>query len=134
MKNYFLTVVLTLAFFTAISQTAYYVDGASGNDANAGTSLAAAWKTIQQAFDNATPGSTVYIRKGTYRSQLYLNVSGTAGNPIEFRNYQNETVLIDGGFLNSEDGPLIDIENQSNLILRNMIIQNLVGQDAVGIE
>ena len=128
--------LLTLASFCLLgyagAQTAYYVDGTNGNDANNGTTLTTAWKTIQNSFNKATAGSVVYIKGGTYKNQLTLNVSGTAGNPIEFRNYQTDSVYIDGTGLSAN--PMISITDQSNVIFRNLIIQNLVKNNAVGIQ
>lgn len=49
-----------------------------GDDANAGTDPAAAWRTIQKAFDSAVPGDTVLVQPGVYREKLTLNVSGDA--------------------------------------------------------
>jgi parallel beta-helix repeat protein len=132
MKSIYITLTFVLISITLKSQQSYYVDGTNGNDVNTGTGLATAWKTIQHAFDNATAGSTVYIKGGTYHAELSLNVSGTVGNPIEFRNYQNETVILDGTGLGAN--PMIDIQDQSNIIIRNITIQNLVRNDAVGIQ
>lgn len=109
----------------------FYVDGTNGNDANSGTSLGQAWQTIQNAFDNATPGSTVYIRGGTYNENVYANVSGTAGNPITFRNYQSEVVILDGTGTTQND--MLYIEDQSHLIIKNITVQNKTVNYAVGI-
>ncbi|TAL59715.1 MAG: hypothetical protein EPN85_08800 [Bacteroidetes bacterium] len=109
----------------------FYVDGTNGNDNNSGTSLVLAWKTIQHAFDNATPGSTVFIRGGTYYENVYANVSGTVGNPIIFRNYQTELVLLDGTGTSQTD--MLYIEDQSNLIIKNITIQNRVVNYATGV-
>lgn len=120
-------------FFLSVKtfSQSFYVDGANGNDANSGTSLTQAWQTIQNAFDNATPGSAVYIRGGTYNENVYANVSGTAGNPITFRNYQNEIVILDGTGTPQVD--VLYIEDQSNLIIQNITIQNKVVNYATGI-
>jgi hypothetical protein len=64
----------------------FYVSSA-GNDASGGTSLSAPWRTMQNAMNNATPGSTVNILAGTYNERLTLNVSGTVGNYITFQPY-----------------------------------------------
>src|SRR5690349_11445221 len=72
-----------------VQGTVYYVDGAQGNNQNDGLTLATAWKTIQKSFDAAVAGSTVMIKGGTYYEQLTVKVSGTAGNPITFSNYNN---------------------------------------------
>ena len=132
MKKLFSILLIVVCVFTSKAQQSFYVDGTNGNDANNGTSLATAWKTIQKSFDNATAGSVVYIKGGTYKSQLSVNVSGTTDHPIEFRNYQNDSVYIDGTGLSAN--PMIDIEDDSNLIFRNLIIQNLVVNNAVGIQ
>lgn len=132
MKKPILSIIFAVIVFTANAQQSFYVDGTNGNDANNGTSLATAWKTIQQSFNSATPGSVVYIKGGTYKSQLSVNVSGTTDHPIEFRNYQNDSVYIDGTGLTAN--PMIDIEDDSNLIFRNLVIQNLVINNAVGIQ
>src|SRR5262245_35471530 len=78
------------------SLTVYYVDGAAGNDSNDCLSLTTAWKTIQKSFNTAGAGSTVMIKGGTYYEQLTVKVSGTAGNPVTFTNYNGEQVIIDG--------------------------------------
>ena len=66
-----------------------------GND-NAAGSLAAPFATIQRAADLAQPGDTVFIRAGTYRETVTLPRSGTPDNPIVFRPYNNERVIISG--------------------------------------
>jgi hypothetical protein len=53
----------------------YYVS-VTGNDNNAGTDPSASWRTIQKAFDAATPGSTVNVAAGRYNERPVLNVSG----------------------------------------------------------
>ena len=55
----------------------YYVSPA-GDDANPGTDPALAWRTIQRAFNAATPGSTVNVLPGRYNERPVLNVSGNA--------------------------------------------------------
>jgi hypothetical protein len=53
----------------------YYVS-VTGDDNNPGTDPAAPWRTVQKAFDAATPGSTVNVRAGRYNERPVLNVSG----------------------------------------------------------
>ena len=48
------------------SAKTYYVDAATGSDANTGLSAAAAFRTIQQAIDRAAAGSTILVAPGTY--------------------------------------------------------------------
>jgi hypothetical protein len=58
-------------------------------------------------------------------------VQGTSGNLIEFRNYQNENVMIDG--TGTIENALIYIADKSNLVFRNLTIQNKTVNDAAGI-
>jgi len=67
-----------------------------------------AFTTIQQAADLVQPGSTVYIRGGTYQNNenncrgsgfcelVWVTRSGTANNRIAFSNYQNEKPVLRG--------------------------------------
>lgn len=55
----------------------YYVS-TTGDDANPGTDPALPWRTIQKAFNAATPGSTVNVMAGRYNERPVLNVSGNA--------------------------------------------------------
>ena len=68
-----------------------------GNDANPGT-LAQPLRTIQRAVDLAQPGTTIYLRGGTYApsTNIQLLKSGTASAPITLRSYGSERVIIDG--------------------------------------
>jgi hypothetical protein len=109
----------------------YYVDGAQGNDQNDGLTLATAWKTIQKSFDAAVAGSTVMIKGGTYYEQLAVHVSGTAGNPVTFTNYNNEQVIIDGSKITGTT--ILTITDKSFLIFRNLTVQNITKNNAVGI-
>lgn len=122
---------LVLLPWAARAQATYYVDGATGLDANPGTSLAAPWRTLQRAADAATPGSTVLIRGGTYHENVAVHVSGTAGQPIRFRPYQREAVLLDG---TGTAGPtLLQVSNQSHLRFERLTLQNLTANGAQGV-
>lgn len=109
----------------------YYVDGVQGNNQNDGLTLATAWKTIQKSFDAAVAGSTVMIKGGTYYEQLAVHVSGTAGNPITFTNYNNEQVIIDGSKITGTT--ILTITDKSFLIFRNLTVQNITKNNAVGV-
>ncbi len=84
MKNYLLTLVITLLSVSIYAQSNYYVS-TTGSDSGTGA-MDDPWETIQHAMDNATPGSTVNISGGTYNEKVYLNVSGTPDNWIVFKN------------------------------------------------
>jgi hypothetical protein len=63
----------------------YYVNGATGNDANAGTSSTAAWKTIQKAANSMPAGNTCNVAPGTYTGRVTITRSGTATAPLVFK-------------------------------------------------
>lgn len=131
MKKILTLIIALLTILHLQAQTSYYVDGTNGSDDSTGTSLSQAWKTIQNAFEYATPGSTVYILGGTYYENVYANVSGTAGNPITYRNYQNDVVIIDG--TGTPEIDMLYIEDQSNLIINNITVQNKMASYATGV-
>jgi hypothetical protein len=76
----------------------YYVDAKTGNDANAGTSVASAFATLKKAITKVAAGDTVLIRAGLYRESMDLSnaASGVAGKPITFGSYGDGEVIIDG--------------------------------------
>ncbi len=123
MKKYFYSLIVICCPFWLISQTNYYV-ATTGNDANAGT-FNAPWRTFEKAANNATPGSTVFFRVGTYE-KAWLQVSGTANNYITFKNYGCEQVIIDGGSTNTNT-TLVGIENKSYIRIQGLHFQNAIG-------
>ncbi len=129
MKNIIFVLISALIIQNSSAQN-LYVDKASGNNTNNGTSLVLAWKTIQYAMTKATAGSTIYIKGGTYFENLTLNVSGTAGNSITFTNYSNENVFIDG---NNTSGVLLSINSKSNIVIKGLVFQNCLGNNSGGI-
>ena len=75
------------------AQVTNYV-ATTGNDLNPGT-LAAPWRTIQQAANTVTPGTTVLVQPGTYHEKITVNVSGSAaGGFITF--LANGAVIVSG--------------------------------------
>lgn len=76
--------------------SALYV-ATTGNDANAGT-FAAPFLTIAGALGSAScvPGTTVFVRGGTYAGILTINKSGTSSLPIIVRNYFGEAPILNG--------------------------------------
>jgi hypothetical protein len=123
-------ILLFFLFFQTLSAQNLYVDNAIGSNSNSGTSLASPWKTIQHAMDNASAGNVVYIRTGVYYEALELNVSGLPGTPITFKNYNGETVAIDG---NNTAVTLLYIVNKSNITIEGLVFQNTLGNNSAGV-
>lgn len=74
----------------AASATNYYIS-ANGNDANAGTSQAAPWRTIarlNQVTWQIQPGDQIlFERGGTYRGEIIWGISGTVSQPVTIGAY-----------------------------------------------
>ena len=66
-----------------------------GSDENPGTSDLP-FKSIQKCADTVQPGTTCWLRKGTYRETVAPKISGTRAKPITFAAYKNEEVIISG--------------------------------------
>ena len=96
--------ILVFVMLLSVLPTHYNVDAAGisyyvsdvGNDNNNGLTVSAPFKTIQKAASVMNAGDTCYIRGGTYRETVTPGRSGTSGNEITFRNYNNETVIVNG--------------------------------------
>jgi hypothetical protein len=108
----------------------YYV-APDGSDGNPGT-LKKPWKTIQKAADSALPGSTVFIREGTYYERVRMNVSGNEERgAITFTNYDGGTVVIDGSKSSAQDqAELILIENQNYINLDGIELTGNMNDDS----
>ncbi|MEZ4830206.1 MAG: hypothetical protein R3C61_28565 [Bacteroidia bacterium] len=89
MKKHLLLIFLLLLISQTFATT-YYVSSA-GNDANAGTSTTAPWKTIAKLNTHILSmkaGDNILFRRGdVFTGQILLTVSGGAGNPITFGAY-----------------------------------------------
>lgn len=98
--------VVALTFFLAKSQidirqrasntiTTEYFVATNGDDANSG-SLSAPFKTIQKCASVALPGTTCSIKGGIYRETVVPQYSGNTTQPIIFRAYNDDPVIISG--------------------------------------
>ncbi len=83
MANAFIYAAVLLALGSPAWATTYYVRK-TGNDASAGTSPAAAFKTVSKAFNTAVAGDTVYVGAGSYSEAFTSPASGTATNRLSF--------------------------------------------------
>jgi hypothetical protein len=131
MKKLLIISVILFISIHVSAQTKYYVDQVNGNDSYDGTSLTKAWRTIQKACNVATTNSIVQIKAGTYNENIIVNVSGTLGNPITFKNYMNDIVLIDGSGTTGKT--MLSISNKDYLNFENLTIQNKTANNAQGI-
>ncbi len=130
-KSYFLIITLLSTIF-GFGQTNFYVSP-TGNNTNNGTSQATAWQTIQHAANNAIPNSVVNIKAGIYNELVSINVNGTVGNNIVFKNYQNDVVIISGAGFTASFSNLISINSKSNIEIDGLILENLFAPFANGI-
>ncbi len=90
------SVTLTLPVKAVPPVEGVYFVSNDGSDENPGT-LLAPFRTIQQAIDVVKPGDVVSIRGGTYRERLRIqDLHGLKSEPITFKNYQNEDVILTG--------------------------------------
>lgn len=103
----------------------------SGNDRNPGT-LSQPFRTIQQAANCVGPGETILVREGIYYEQVILKTSGKKKQPITFKTYKNEQVVIDGTHLTLEDkdemNGLFSLVDKSHIIIQGFDIKNLITQ------
>ena len=92
-------VVITVLGSGAGEANDYHVDQ-SGSDTGGDGSLSSPWRTIRYGMTRLDAGDTLYIHAGVYpvsgdSTDTYeVNVSGTAGNPVTIRNYQDDFVKI----------------------------------------
>ncbi|EHN12918.1 hypothetical protein PAI11_02230 [Patulibacter medicamentivorans] len=135
---------LALAGPAAAANTTYYVDAASGSDANAGTSTATAWKTLAKV--NATTfgaGDKILLHTDqTWVEQLRPKGSGVAGNPITIGNYGGGAKpIVDGKNVagGGAGGGAVYLVNQSYWTITGLEVtndngtNNVVGSNRVGI-
>ncbi len=88
--------ILGQALATSSIMAQDYVVSPGGDDSNAGTSAALAWKTIQHAAALAEPGDVISMRAGTYRESVRPAHSGREGAPIVFQGYGDEAAVVSG--------------------------------------
>jgi hypothetical protein len=85
----------------AAKGSTYYVDARKGDDANAGTSEAKAWKTLAKANAAAFgPGDKLLLAAGqTFTGPLKLDKDdrGSKGQPVVIASFGNGRATIDGG-------------------------------------
>jgi hypothetical protein len=86
----FIFLFLSLISQFVFSQSAYYIDPTGGNDANAGTSSGAAWKSWKNVYNNSPfpAGSQILIKRGEKLSgAMYVTLNGSSGSPCAIADY-----------------------------------------------
>lgn len=108
----------------ATGASSYYV-AQNGSDKNPGTETKP-WKTVQKSAESATPGSTVYIRAGTYYEKINIKVSGTSSkSAVTFTNYKDEKVILDGSrSADSDQEDMIRISSKDYIKIDGLEIAN----------
>ena len=112
---------LATAFSSAASAADYYVSP-SGNDANNGTSVSSAWRTIAKANGVLRAGDTLYMRGGEYVDDpIVPSASGRSGSPIVYTAYQTERpVLTSNRVLGLDDAILL--RNISYVVVQRVAV------------
>jgi Right handed beta helix region len=92
-KPFLLTLLFaSISLFLSVSRaqgTTYYIDSIGGNDRSNGTSSSTPWQTIAKVDSSSfNPGDSILFKSGdTWREQLNITNSGSAGKPITFGSY-----------------------------------------------
>jgi Right handed beta helix region len=116
MKRAALAWLLSLWLTAVVHAATYYVDPVTGSDSNSGT-IGSPFLTPHKAQLAVSAGDTVYFRGGTYQHgctngsalaldgirQLFVQTSGTSGNPITYKAYPGETPVFMGRGYTNED-------------------------------
>ena len=98
--------VAILSFGACLSlNAADHYAAPNGQPSNSG-SVDSPWD-LQSAFNNASPGDTVWLRGGKYQGGLTCNASGSSSSPIIYREYAGERASVVGG---STQSPTIELQ------------------------
>lgn len=98
---------------------------ATGGDDDAAGTRDSPWATLQHAADEATAGSTIYVRGGVYAQRLNVTASGAPGRPIVFRNEPGERPVLDGSSIEvtQEFSPMISVDGRRHVEIRGFEIR-----------
>lgn len=126
-KGNAISMAFAVTWVAPLNQT-YYVNNATGNDSNNGTSSGTPWLTIQHAVDHGLgPGDTVNIAAGSgpYAGfvlgwNTFGQPSGAAGHPITFNFAAGATI----NSRNIHTLDAIDMEGNSYITINGATIVN----------
>jgi hypothetical protein len=79
------------------------------------------YNSLSAGLNVVSPGDTLFLRQGTY-GQLNIQNSGSIGQPITIKGYQNETATI-----TSSGDPGIYVINKANIVIDNLTVTNSIG-------
>lgn len=118
----FLTLFISLMASTSIAAT-YFVDKNNNNasDSNPGTE-SSPFKTFMKGVKTAYAGDTVYVKAGTYYEYVVGERSGTSGQPITFKNFENDVVSIDGS--NHQQYKAVDFYKRDYIVWDGIDVRN----------
>ena len=118
----------TVPAVSAPTATAYVAT--TGSDNNPGTQ-AQPWRTIQHAADTVAPGTTVYVRGGTYAEQVNILHSGSASaGYTTFTAYPGETPVVDGSSLQAVSAGLFNLLDVSYVQVSGFEVRNYTTSSA----
>ncbi len=82
------------------------------------------WATLQHAVDESEPGTTVYVRGGSYEQQLSFSRSGEPGQPITVIAEAGEQPVLDGSGLDVTAGQsaMVKIDGQHDVVVDGLEI------------
>lgn len=105
----------------------YYV-APSGSDDAPGTE-AQPFRTIARGVDALEPGTTLYVRDGTYHETFVVSVHGTDEEPVTISAYPGEYPVLDGENILPLGGyyDMLIILNGDHITLEGFDIQNVNG-------
>jgi parallel beta-helix repeat protein len=101
----------------------------SGADTNAGT-ITSPWRTPAKAASVVLPGTTVYLRQGTY-APFTITRSGLAGSPITFRAYPGETATVAGN--TTRPTVILVTSGAHDVVIQGLTVQGAPSQWGAGI-
>jgi len=98
MNKYFFSFLLGLIMINNVgAQAIVYVSQNEGDDLQGNGSIQNPYQTIGKAISVISESDTVIIREGIYHEEIIIdNLNATENLPTVIKNYQNETVIIDG--------------------------------------
>lgn len=95
----------------------------TGSDSNSGRSESQPLRTLAAAASIVNPGDVVWVRGGTYSSDVSFYRSGTASAPIVIESYPGECAILDGSGL-VDRFRKVRLEGVSHYVFRNFVVRN----------